>query len=118
MYYSVYYYINSLHDILYHFTLLTFVQFVFFFRNSIKKLFQSEKRTKEYNIFNTSGERLDIKSIREGEDFEILFETNIDRGMFGRVSWCRMRNKDGEEFSTVMKRILLDQPVSTYQAFT
>ena len=77
---------------------------------------QTEVHSTEYEILNINNQELSKTTIQDGEDFEILYEANIDKGMFGRISWCAIRNKDGKVFSTVLKRIPLKcQPVSNFE---
>ena len=74
---------------------------------------QTEDHSTEYEVLNIKNDRLSKKTIQDGKDFEILYEVNIDKGMFGKISWCVIRNKNGKVFSTVLKRIPLEhQPVS------
>ena len=79
---------------------------------------QTEDHSTEYEVLNIKNDRLSKKTIQDGKDFEILYEVNIDKGMFGKISWCVIRNKNGKVFSTVLKRIPLEhQPVSKLNQF-
>jgi len=83
------------------------------YQDSLEKLLETEEHSTEYDVLNITNEKLSKKTIHDGEDFEILYEANIDKGMFGKISWCVIRNKDGKVFSTVLKRIPLEhQPIS------